>query len=110
MTTDEKNRRLAELLGWTNVTTQEFVYGKPTTFGTPPYGFSMDVPNFCHDLNAVHEVVMGLDDEPSIDFVCHLLDVLGGEENLPGLEGLVTYTRATAEMRVDALILTLEGK
>jgi len=133
MTTNEKNKRLAELLGVSPVcygyyassdggescrctfdTKREaagwLAAGAPITRGCTIHADER-FPNYCHDLNAVHEVEIGLTDEQCQRHYDNLADAAdawlllqGGD---PILNAHAMYS-ATAEQRVDALIATLE--
>jgi hypothetical protein len=89
----EKNKRLHELRG----DSPEPLMG---SWGQP------FVPDYCSNLNAVHEVEMGLDKFNYGKFCQHFQDVAncyGGE-----MGWCREFVSATAEARVDALILTLQ--
>lgn len=107
MNQDQKNRRLAELLGWKNVHLYEDDAGPPILSGDPPptykkrHQYDTSVPDYTHDLNAVHAVEMNLTIEQRPIFRGHL----AGEFILRS-----EAVHATAEQRVDALIKALENQ
>lgn len=97
----EKNKRLAELLGWE---TEGYRYG----YGGPPDETApTPIPSYSTDLNAVQAVWNGLARyQKSITF-SHLQDLKDSQDRgCPTWEVMDT----TAEQRVDALIKTLEAK
>lgn len=81
--TNQKNLRLAELLGWT---------------GRGPNGHQ-PVPDYCHDLNVVREV--------ETSYLTHDQSVIFHDRLQDATDEVVPFS-ATAEQRVDALIATLE--
>jgi hypothetical protein len=111
MTNDQLNRLLAELLGWTNVQTQEFVFGKPTTFGKPPPGiYNVNIPDYCGDLNAVYSVVMGLSETQRIAYRTQLIETCVELMSRDTVFVKGSPIDATAAQRTLALIRTLEGE
>ena len=106
---DELRVMLAELEGWQRLATPEPLLWKRDGI-THVVGHAdwrgpdtrlkqtEDIPNFCGDLNACHEVEMRLKND--CDYVAHLREVVGNEA--------IDMIFAAARQRTIALILTLQ--
>lgn len=110
MTPDEKNKRLAKLLGWKGLEPGNKRRPRGIWVGTPPGDvFHKPIPDYCQDLNAAWEVEEQIwKERSSNDYLIYLDRVM---RNTPGCHprnGQIEAIHATAEQRVDALILTLE--
>jgi hypothetical protein len=103
---DEKiNRAMAEVAGWTEVTTTSIQEHRLKTWsavlvGRPPCSISNQdrVPNYLTDLNAVHEVEKILNEDQHRHYRFNLIEVVGTESK---------FHRATARQRCEALLRTL---
>lgn len=111
MTDEQINRAIAEVCGWHDCFS---AYGE--IYGYPPgvdllKGRAELVPDYCNDLNAMHEAEKVLTNERRFDFVYHLNDVLG----LVPLDSpasyrepvLFAFANATAAQRAKAFLRTL---
>lgn len=105
MTNDEQNKRLAELLE---------MNPHPSAFCESGIGHFergiciREIPNYCADLNAVHEAVMGLLDSDRDIYRLELCRSI--RPTTTGPESAMQLAMdATAAQRVDALIRTLES-
>ena len=105
MTPDELNKRLAQLLGWETE-------GYRDGYGGPPHDTAPErIPDYANDLDAVHEVEMGLkgEDMERYSITLHTLRI---EQGIPthtdGWRNLGMLS-ATALQRTEALIRTLEA-
>jgi len=95
MTKDEKNRRVAELLGWT----QEWNCCNFICWRSPDGTGEDEIPDYCNDHNAVHDILMNV-----------LTDTQYGEYSerrfTMWMQGEFSK-EPSAEQRVDALIAIL---
>jgi hypothetical protein len=99
MSNEELNRKLAELLGWS-----DFYHGGKRLSGRRPDedpGSSCWVPDYCGDLNAV-SVVMGLNEDQRSEYR-HALVTQWPSQKVDAVD-------ASAKERTEALIRTLEEK
>lgn len=99
------NRAMAEVAGWTEVTTTSIQEHRLKTWsavlvGRPPCSISNQdrVPNFLLDLNAVHEVEKTLNEDQHRHYRFNLIEVVGTESK---------FHRATARQRTTAILKTL---
>jgi hypothetical protein len=93
MSDDEINAAIAESLGWS-------LAGTSIRAGRPPgadYVGSEFIPNYCNDLNAMHEAEEFLSGNSWIGYVNTLADI----------EGTLFGIRATARQRAEAFLRTL---
>lgn len=99
----EKDKELAELLGWTHLEKPDHGITMVLPYeGYPPVfqiGKKESVPEYSSDLNAVRAVVMDLNGSQRQAY----------RENLCRSLHIVLALDATAEERVDALIETLKN-
>lgn len=113
MTNEQINRAIAEACGWTEFHTEDFTeMGMPcfVQMALPP-GFihienSMPLPNYCNDLNAMHEaektMLAGFEDDPEgsalwSDYQTNLIIVC---------PAYLSY-HATANQRAEAFLRTI---
>lgn len=117
MTTDEKNKRLAELLGWT----KHRLGARGELYATPPdgtWGKQITIPDYCTDLSAAHEVVMGLPEMQRQHFGMQIWKLVCSDNGTRPIRnrrpyvwiGVSEVLAAGPELWVDALILTLEAQ
>lgn len=99
MTNEQINQRIAEACGWTEIKNCVWRHHKP--WGYPPLkagqggnAFKM-LPNYCNDLNAMHEAEKMLNREQSDDYIARLFDACA------------EATLATARQRAEAFLRTL---
>lgn len=114
MNDQELNKRLAELLGWTDLSILRNPGGKYVVFGTtpddgknhpnsyivnPPNCSGCELPNYCSDLNAVHEILLVITDKQfrRYDQWMRTMRAQGEFKRIPA-----------AKQHVKALIKTLE--
>jgi hypothetical protein len=74
MTPEEINIAIAESVGWSRaiIGTQSKSDPIPRGWRTPKGSERTKLPDYHHDLNAIHEVVCGLTDEQFLRYVPHL--------------------------------------
>lgn len=110
----EKNKRLAELLGWTFERRL-----KGTGWDPERWEWRRDskwlgsLPDFCADINAVHEVIRGLDDYQKERFFIHITEETGThklQDRAASPWMVIDLLLATPEKITNALIETLEAK
>jgi hypothetical protein len=95
MTNEQINIAIAEACGWQFVTYKE-------TFAKPPNGdwqYKDKIPDYCNDLNAMHEAWLSLSDKDK--FVCdkELMRVLVASK-----DGPYWMTNSTAKQRAEAFL------
>lgn len=102
MTAEQINQRIAETCGWTEIKNCVWRHHKP--WGYPPLkagqggnAFKM-LPNYCNDLNAMHEAEKVISKE-QIDNYCDLL--------WPKGYGWFYAIHTTARQRAEAFLRTL---
>jgi len=117
MNEQEINRRIAEYMGL-NVQYQEgvghYIEGNNLNGNTAIH----DIPDYCHDLNAVWKVEEKLlRYNEANDYFYILQDIVNAEYDYDdwGTENISTYgiyqiTHATARQKCEAIIKVLEGK
>ena len=121
MSNEELNRKLAELLGWTNISLYEDNQDPPIWTGRPKdlprHEWDKRIPDYCTDLNAVHEVEMGLSADPDKqydygEYLREAAECTGprGRHFVPNGFGIWAIATLTAKQRTEALIKTLEEK
>ena len=108
MTDHKINVAIAEACGWTEFHTEDF-----TEMGVPcfvqmalPPGFihienSMPLPNYCNDLNAMHEAEKVLTDDQCVFFRTHL------RERLEDYPASLYVWHANARQRAEAFLRTV---
>ena len=97
MTNDQINAAIAQACGWMDI--EECTCGFKTR-GNPPWysAHKKHIPNYCNDLNAMHEA----EDELSGNQYMVYANILGA------VEGSLFGIRATARQRAEAFLRTLE--
>jgi len=117
MTPEQINQAIAESVGW-KMYCKEAIdgnWGTKDKWVTDPRGMSclrLDVPDYYHDLNAIHEVVCGLRRGPGTYqpggigcYIDALISVLGMDINETTRDlGLFTIINATAAQRCEAYL------
>ena len=100
MSDDEINAAIAESIGWSLV-------GTSIRAGRPPeadYVGSEFIPNYCADLNAMHEAEKALTKEQVRDYQTYMYDMACEIDNTCGR--WMPYS-ATARYRAEAFLKTL---
>jgi hypothetical protein len=98
MNPQEINKRIAIVCGWKLVFQGR--YDKPEwEWESPIEDDESDPPNYHGDLNAMHEVEKGMENQQWWKFVYHLTDICGG--------GAALGISATAAQRAEAFLRTL---
>lgn len=105
MTDEQINQRIAEACGWTELqNTMDGCYG----LKSPTRGY-IRIPDYCTDLNAMHEAEKTLDVSCRLNYPTKLLRVLfdlRGEFTWYG-SGTFPHITATARQRAEAFLRTL---
>jgi hypothetical protein len=107
MSEEQINIAIAEACGWQFVTYKE-------TFAKPPNGgpcqYKEGIPNYCKDLNAIHEAEKTLNFEQSEFFEDELCDVAKKENDVleNPLPWRFSVCHATALQRAEAFLKTIE--
>lgn len=116
---DELNRIIAEWCGWKPSEGEIAAAESWASITEPPEWVDPKPPNYCADLNEVHEAELRLDDKLSRRFDGHLLRLLGfdkfivmfnddGSSTEEFAEMCRLLRRATARQRAEALVLVIE--
>lgn len=94
MTNDQINRAIAEVCGWTEIGICDCGF---KISGIPPYrsAHKKHIPDYCADLNEMHDAEKTLTDDQWHDYV----------ENVGGFCQQVMY--ATARQRAEAFLRTI---
>ena len=118
MNEDEINRAIAEHLGWMRHPTCKKVWRTPEQcernrelIGTVSGPWSMESsgpPNYCGDLNAMHEAEKDAFGSSKLwdAFLFNLLDAVGAS-GMNSLDGMTCLLRATARQRAEAFLRTV---
>lgn len=120
----ELNRIIAEWCGWKLIPSRDIyisgqLHAVPEEWESPNGDYHDELPNYCRDLNAVHEAELRLDDKLSRRFDGHLLRLLGfdkfivmfnddGSSTEEFAEMCRLLRRATARQRAEALVRVIE--
>jgi hypothetical protein len=98
MTDDEINQAIAEACGWTQFTRIGINGSNGWMHGIPPdgYGPFEEIPDYCNDLNAMHEAEKVLTDDQRSIFYPRWL---GGFMSRTGPIYATAYQRAEAFVR-----------
>jgi hypothetical protein len=123
LTDAEINRRIAEWMGYTRLHWWCFIKdeaGGETWYGHlpgDPEGTAISrVPNYCGDLNAVHDVMNKLTPSQDRDFIATLWwPVLGHGTSVnfwtsENMKAFSECVNATARQRAEALLCVIEGE
>ena len=114
MNTQEKNRRIAELIGWrechiyprNSINTSAYLGGYPPgEKGTlEEYGIGNPIPDYCHDLNAIAQAEATLTGDQRWKYAKAIHDIVNCD-----FHGDFEAVTATASVRADALLLVLSA-
>ena len=88
MNSEQQRIAIAKACGW-----------KPKTYGPDWHQSETKMPDYCNDLNAMHELEKGIENQQWWKFVYHLTDICGG--------GTALGISATAAQRAEAFLRTL---
>jgi hypothetical protein len=103
MTPEAQRIAIAEACGWTEIQPSKYApFGKPYLVGRSPNKFVenlLNIPDFCNDLNAMHEAENVLTNEQWWLFVEFLTEIRGG--------GVALCISATAAQRAEAFLKAL---
>jgi hypothetical protein len=92
MTNEQINIAIAKACGWAHPSVQ-------------PYAF----PDYCNDLNAIHEAERSLNSQQVQDYTLNLLRVTNNDgARFHGTLGCFAHVHATARQRAEAFLKTLE--
>ena len=120
MTQEKQRKAIAKACGWTEIQLSEYApFGNPYLVGRSPNRVAenlQNIPDFCNDLNAMHEAEKVLYADQLVDYVKHLaaihplfcVDVLDDRD--PAGDWHFEMTRlitATAAQRAEAFLRTI---
>ena len=101
MTNEQINVAIAELLGWTDIS--QYTQAVDGWYGyEPENGPHSQIPNFCNDLNAMHEAEKMLNDEQTEIYFLDLMCLYGKWPKS------IQAIQATAKERAETFLKTLE--
>jgi hypothetical protein len=105
MTPEKQRIAIAEACGWTEIQPSEYApFGKPYLVGRSPNKFVenlLNIPDFCNDLNAMHEAEWLKFGDDEIAWGAYKSNVF------IGLEPWRHYLHATAAQRAEAFLRTI---
>lgn len=103
MTDEQINQCIAEACGWTEIRNSVYRHHKP--WGHPPLNRDRIklLPDYCNDLNAMHEAESILDEDCRNGFRLELLNVTDSK-----YFGGFDHIHATARQRAEAFLRTLD--
>lgn len=103
MTPQQQNEAIAKWMGWTK--------GRVSVLGSwiSPQGLRDDLPKYCSDLNAMHEVESNLKSKGAGQWTDYLVRLGLNHGMVDGRSYLLAwnFTHATAAQRAEALLKTL---
>lgn len=108
MTPEQINRAIAEHLGWHNfIINDEYGNDRALRPGEKPeYNcIFTDIPNYCADLNEMHEAEKTLDEEQTLTQIQLLLPPPFCDK--PSWRGMAIILQATASQRAEAFLRTV---
>jgi hypothetical protein len=101
MTNEQINIAIAEACGDKNVTIGVTEGAIRVVVGYKHHTFDEEIPNYCNDLNAMHEAEKILSDESHADYACELVKTI--RRNGEWFESV----SATAAQRAKAFLKTI---
>jgi hypothetical protein len=111
MTNEQINIAIAEACGWKNLEIEDFSeYGVPCfmLMGSNHFGTRLMPPDYCNDLNAMHEAEESLNSQQVQDYTFNLLRVTNNDgARFHGTLGCFAHVHATAAQRAEAFLKTL---
>lgn len=104
LTEDEKRIKIAEHLGWTDMSSQNHQVTDATfPYGRPPTGEFYSVPpDYFHDLNAMHEAECGINENCQAIYEAELYRVCGVNPQTIFAKDTFKMFCATAAQRAEA--------
>ena len=96
MTKEQINIAIAEACGWKYVNNETHAPD-----GSFWWSKELEIPDYCNDLNAMHEAEKILSDEPHADYACELVKTI--RQNGEWFESV----SATAAQRAEAFLRTI---
>lgn len=113
MTEQEINIAIAEWCGWTTKTRKNCYEGSYDVWLKDGKPSSAPPPDYCHDLNAIHEAVGNLpctDPETRTSYwsrYINQLNLITRADEQTGSRAVLVATEATARQRAEALLRTI---
>jgi hypothetical protein len=105
MTSEQINIAIAEACGWTEI--EQYTQAIDGWYGyEPENGLHSQVPNYCNDLNAMHEAEKVLNDEQWLQYREELRNVVLGGIRMVS-QWCKADLHATARQRAEAFLRTL---
>ena len=102
MTDFEINKAIAEVCGWKIHHMDRYLITDPKyPHSVQPIG---TIPNYCNDLNAMHEAEKSIQENKRVLYGIHLAWICGHTKNV----GLWHISTATAKNRAEAFLKTFE--
>ena len=114
LSNEELNIRVAELDNWERLPDRDGWYSHEYWAQFKDGHFCTDtqeqdgLPNYCKDLNAMHEAEVGLSDEQHDNFAGHLLDIVSPNMHWSDAFNTREFVSATARQRAEAFVLTMK--
>jgi hypothetical protein len=108
MTNEQINIAIAEACGWEKEFNEDYI--NPEFHWIPPYDKYdyADIPNYCNDLNAMHEAESSLNSNQVQDYTLNLLRVTNNDgSKFYGTLGCFVHVHATARQRAEAFLKTI---
>jgi len=107
MNDEEINRVIAEQLGWTDIRVSALWEDHQVLCGLNPRGNTRAVPNYCRDLNAMHEAekVLLADADTGYEYDMELNGVCECWED--GIMNYMKLWHSTARQRAEAFLRTV---
>jgi len=110
MTDEQINAAIAEACGWTEIRNSVYRHHKP--WGHPPLNHDRIklLPDYCADLNAMHEaekVLMQNNNWRIGEYEARLFSSVGEMNNVSSWRGVSLCFHATARQRAEAFLRTL---
>jgi len=103
MNDEDINRAIAEHLGWTDIRVSALWEDHQVLCGLNPRGNTRAVPNYCCDLNAMHEAEKTMTERQYWEFADLRLKETVWKHGSPGK----AYQCATARQRAEAFLRTV---
>lgn len=113
MTNRAINKSIAEFLGWKeldfHLDGKHILGNRPTFSNGKIISYTVDqyVPDYCNDLNLMHEVERLLDDDQWLEYMLNLQDVLQRDPNRGKWIVCQDNMHSTAAQRAKAFVRTI---
>jgi hypothetical protein len=106
MTNEQINVAIAEACGWTEI--EQYTQAIDGWYGYEPNGDHSQIPNYCNDLNAMHEAEETLDLQKAGVFAEQLRVTVYRTTRLPHVDsGSFAHVHAIASQRAEAFLRTI---